>query len=85
MVTISKTIETSQENVNKCSFDSKIERAYLKAYLQCLSFCKKKSWYLLSQQTVKKCYGKNSLTKIAKTVINSSTNYNEFSFIEKAF
>lgn len=29
-MTIQKTIATSQESVNKCSLDSKIERAYLK-------------------------------------------------------
>lgn len=38
MVTISKTIETSQENVNKCSFDNKIERAYLKGALAMFEF-----------------------------------------------
>jgi hypothetical protein len=37
-MTISKTIETSQENVNKCSFDSKIERAYLKGALAMFEF-----------------------------------------------
>lgn len=29
-MTLQKTIETSQDSVNKCSLDSKIERAYMK-------------------------------------------------------
>lgn len=37
-VTISKTIATSQDSVNKCSLDSKVERAYMKGALAMYEF-----------------------------------------------
>lgn len=37
-MTISKTIATSQDSVNKCSLDSKIERAYMKGALAMYEF-----------------------------------------------
>lgn len=37
-MTISKTIATSQDAVNKCSLDSKIERAYMKGTLAMYEF-----------------------------------------------
>lgn len=37
-MTISKTVATSQESVNKCSLDSKIERAYMKGALAMYEF-----------------------------------------------
>lgn len=37
-MTIPKTITTSQESVNKCSLESKIERAYMKGALAMYEF-----------------------------------------------
>ena len=37
-MTLQKTIETSQDSVNKCSLDSKIERAYMKGALAMFEF-----------------------------------------------
>lgn len=38
LVTLQKTVETSQQDVNKCSLDSKIERAYMKGALAMFEF-----------------------------------------------
>lgn len=37
-MTISKTVATSQDSVNNCSLDSKIERAYMKGALAMYEF-----------------------------------------------
>lgn len=37
-MTISKTIATSQDSINKCSLDTKIERAYMKGALAMYEF-----------------------------------------------